>query len=319
VANETIPHIQRAETFCMPMGWLVEMPAKGTSPRERWNPLLKSYPDSEKVNAVSISAETMFTRLVAKADDYGNYWASPRMLLSGLFRLRWEHGEVNETDMVRWRNELVTCSRGPLIACYSVDGVDYLHLINSRRRFRADTEPHIEVPREPANLVEKATSEHVTRTNHRRNRDVPLDLDLEVDQDLDQEEPSSKKDESYMSKKGRKLTGNKLAWFKEFWTAFDYAKGKAAAADSWLDIKHLNRELVDLIVEGAKKEAARRKTLRDDQTPKMAQGWLTDRRWEDDYEAGKRALPPEYQRIEDRMNMAHDPSIYDRGRRGGGE
>jgi len=89
----------------------------------------------------------------------------------------------------------------------------------------------------------------------------------------------------FLSRKNRKLTGNKLAWFKEFWDAFDYKKSKAAAADSWLDIKGLTRELVDSIVEGAKKEAVRRLTLRDDQTPKMAQGWLTDRRWEDDYEA----------------------------------
>ena len=149
------------------------MPAKGTSPKERYNPLLKSYPDSEKVNAVSIGAETMFTRLVAKADDYGNYWASPRMLLSGLFRLRWEHGEVNEPEMVHWRNELATCTCGPLIAFYSVDGVDYLHVINARRRIRADTEPNVEVPREPANAEKKAISEHVTRMARRCTIDVP--------------------------------------------------------------------------------------------------------------------------------------------------
>jgi len=82
--------------------------------------------------------------------------------------------------------------------------------------------------------------------------------------------------ETFNTRKNRKLTGRKLEWFKEFWDAFGYKSGKAAAADSWLDIKGLTRELVDSIVEGAKKEAARRVT---------AQGWLTDRRWEDDYEA----------------------------------
>ena len=162
------------------------MPAKGTSPRERWNPLLKSYPDSEKVNAVSIGAETMFTRLIAKADDYGNYWATPRRLLAGLYSCRWEKRDVDETCMVRWRDELVTCTCGPLIALYSVSGVDYLHLINPRRRFRADVDPEELVPREPSNIEEKALSEHVTRTYRRRTADVPLDLDLDLD--LDQED-----------------------------------------------------------------------------------------------------------------------------------
>ena len=154
------------------------MPAKGTSPRERWNPLLKSYPDSEKVNAVSIGAETMFTRLIAKADDYGNYWASPRKLLAGLYSHRWDHGEVDETLMVRWRNELATCMEGPHIVFYSVNGTDYLHLINPRRRLRTDTTPEELVPREPANIEEKALSEHVPWTYRGRTSRLRLRLRL---------------------------------------------------------------------------------------------------------------------------------------------
>lgn len=159
------------------------MPAKGTSPRERWNPLLKSYPDSERVNAVSISAETMFTRLIAKADDYGNYWAHPRELLGGLYRKRWKKQQVTENDMVRWRNELDTCMEGLLIAFYSVNGEDYLHVLNPRRRLRGDTTPEELVPREPSDIEEKALSEHVARTYRRRTNNVPLDPDL--DQDLE--------------------------------------------------------------------------------------------------------------------------------------
>jgi len=92
-------------------------------------------------------------------------------------------------------------------------------------------------------------------------------------------------DTSFKTKKNRKLSGDKLEWFIEFWETFGYKSGKAAAADSWLDINGLNRELVDSIVDGAKKEVIRRKTLREDQTAIMAQGWLSARRWEDDYAA----------------------------------
>ena len=260
------------------------MPAKDTTRREPWNPLLKGYPFSEKVNAISVGAETLFTRLVAQADDYGNYYGNPRKILAYLYGHRFASGEVTATDTGRWRTELVSNTVGPLAAMYTVNGAEYIHLINSRRRFRSDVTPDERFPREPANIEEQATFEHVTRTGRKRTVNVPLDPDPDLDADQDLEEPSSKNDsESYPTKKGRKLTGDKLAWFIEFMDAFAYKKGKAAAADSWLDIKGLDRALADAIVSGAKKEAIRRAGLREDQTPKMAQGWLTDRRWEDDY------------------------------------
>jgi len=153
------------------------MPAKGTTKREPWNPLLKSYPFSEKVNALSLGAETLFTRLIAQADDYGNYYADPKMLLATLFPHRWSNGEINVTETARWRNELVTCTVGPIAATYSVNGTEYLHLINSRRRFRKDIAPDDRFPREPSNLEEQALSEYVTSTYRKRTVNVPLDLD----------------------------------------------------------------------------------------------------------------------------------------------
>ncbi len=90
------------------------------------------------------------------------------------------------------------------------------------------------------------------------------------------------KAEFYLSKRKRKLSGIKLEQFEKFWAAFDYKRGKAEAADAWLDLAP-HKELVDTIVEGAKREAAARQILtKKGQTPKMAQGWLSGRRWEDE-------------------------------------
>lgn len=166
-----------------------------TRKREPWNPLLKSYPFSEKINAVSIGAETLFTRLVAQADDYGNYYGSPRMILASLFPHRWAKKELTETDAGRWRTELVTCPFGPLAATYSVNGSEYLHLINSRRRFRSDVTPDERFPREPANIEEKALSEHVTKAARKRTVNVPLDRDPDRDPDRDKTEIKQKQDQ----------------------------------------------------------------------------------------------------------------------------
>lgn len=90
-------------------------------------------------------------------------------------------------------------------------------------------------------------------------------------------------EDAYKTKKGRKLTGKRLQQFNRFWTAFAYQKGKAEAADAFLDIHGFNDELLEVIVTAATAEAASRTSaLAQGKTPKMAQGWLSGRRWEDE-------------------------------------
>ena len=87
----------------------------------------------------------------------------------------------------------------------------------------------------------------------------------------------------YSTKKNRILTGKRLETFNRFWSAFAYPKGKAEAADSWLDIPTLTDALVERIISAAKNEAANRPAvIAKGNSPKWAQGWLTARRWEDE-------------------------------------
>ncbi|NTU49502.1 MAG: DUF4373 domain-containing protein [Desulfobulbaceae bacterium] len=97
--------------------------------------------------------------------------------------------------------------------------------------------------------------------------------------------PSSSVDEVvfYLTKKKRKLYGKRLETFNLFWDAFDYKKGRAEAADSWIDIPSLTVTIVDKIIDAAKIEAVSRKELiASGKTPIMAQGWISGRRWEDE-------------------------------------
>lgn len=89
-----------------------------------------------------------------------------------------------------------------------------------------------------------------------------------------------------LSKKGRKLQGDKLQRFTAFWNAFAYKRGRAEAVDAWIDIEGLNTTLVQKICNAATIEASSRKaTVEAKQIPKMAQGWLAGRRWEDEPQA----------------------------------
>ena len=78
------------------------------------------------------------------------------------------------------------------------------------------------------------------------------------------------------------LSGESLERFEQFWRVFGYKRGKAPAARAWKRLGKLNEELFGKILEGARRTAqARPAAMADGQTPKMAQGWITDRRWED--------------------------------------
>lgn len=99
----------------------------------------------------------------------------------------------------------------------------------------------------------------------------------------------------YQAKSGRYLTGKRLVAFTRFWEAFAFAKGKAEAADAWLDIPELTDVLVARICDAARQEAeVRDRLMAKGGSPKWAQGWLNARRWED-YEpappAAKRPAP----------------------------
>jgi phage replication O-like protein O len=72
--------------------------------------------------------------------------------------------------------------------------------------------------------------------------------------------------------------------FELFWEAFNDKRGKKPAYEkSWKKIPDMTEELAYKIIEGAKRYAKNRNGS--DTTPKMAQGWLSDRRWEDEIES----------------------------------
>ncbi len=121
----------------------------------------------------------------------------------------------------------------------------------------------------------------------------------------------------YLTKRKRRLAGWKLTAFDLLWDAFDLKSGKADAADAFLDIPGLSKDLVKSeILPAARKEAdirARKIAQDPSHKPKWLQGWLTARRWEDEaYRKGNRPAraqpqtPEEIEAEEVRQQMLKD-------------
>lgn len=81
------------------------------------------------------------------------------------------------------------------------------------------------------------------------------------------------------------MSEKRMEAFEQFWEAYAWRRGRGGAEKAWAAIPELTDALVARICEAARKEAAQRPALIEQgRTPKWAQGWLSERRWEDDYD-----------------------------------
>ena len=125
------------------------------------------------------------------------------------------------------------------------------------------------------------------------------------------EEPPPECEPRLMAKSGRVLAGKAFEDFDRFWRDFGLSRGKAEAADAWLDIPDMTNALVARICEAARQEAADRPRLEGrGQKPKQARGWLSSRRWED-YEAPKARAPTRTDGLAG-FGGEYDPEVHDR-------
>lgn len=124
--------------------------------RTKYNPLLKSYPDSERINAVSEGAEVLYCRLIAQTDDGGCYYAEPMMVLAKLFSHRMLEGLTVE-EVAKRIDELESVG---LISIYEAGGRKYLQLVDVYKALRRDVSPQVFFP--------QPVTESVAQTGRKR-------------------------------------------------------------------------------------------------------------------------------------------------------
>lgn len=130
--------------------------------RQPWNPLLCSYPDSDKVNNLSFEAETLYTRLIAACDDNSNYDGKPILIMCGVLKKRFDASLVDATKTKRLRDELVTQN---LVRLYTVNGNEYLHILSCKKHLRKDINPDIRFPEHPQEFDTQGDTESVPITD----------------------------------------------------------------------------------------------------------------------------------------------------------
>lgn len=92
--------------------------------------MLRDWTQSETVNELTADAEVFFTRLIMKADDYGNYIGHPTLLKAALYPLRTSMKDSKIDALI------AQCEAVGVVKSYRVDGKRYLHIPNYGQRMR---------------------------------------------------------------------------------------------------------------------------------------------------------------------------------------
>lgn len=85
--------------------------------------LRESFIESERVNAVSLTAELFWLHLLVNVDDFGRCEANPELLRARLFPLRLE--TIRKATVSGW---IAECELAQLVRRYEVDGKQYLQM-----------------------------------------------------------------------------------------------------------------------------------------------------------------------------------------------
>lgn len=163
------------------------------------NRVIRDWTTSEAIDKLSLGAEVFFTRLIMKADDFGNFTGNWQLIKAALFPFR----DHSEKQISEWIDELETIQR---VLRYSVDGKDYLHIPNFGQRLRTMSGKYPQ----PADICPRVADNTPpeTKGNEGEGKVKPL---AKVSEDYYQSQPeafeSMKLDDQYIEDCTRTLTG----------------------------------------------------------------------------------------------------------------
>lgn len=199
--------------------------------------LKESICTSESLAYLSAEAEVLFYRLIVKADDFGLYYGSPKILASLLFPLN----VPTERKVSSWLAELV---KGGLVATYTAeDGRQYLKLLSwDKHQNRRATKPKYPLP----NVFDNTCTQATTSDNSDTCAQMQTDSSVNVNENVFENVNEKRKRVSAQNGAGAS------DGFDQFWSVYPRKVGKKDAVKVWNQIKPDN-DLVNQIIQGVER------------------------------------------------------------------
>lgn len=143
------------------------------------NRILRDWTYSDSVDKISFQAEVLFTRLIMKADDYGSYFAKPKLINGNCFPLK----DIRESDISRWLQELASAG---LIVFYTAENKEYLNIINFNQRLRSMKKCF---PQVPENVIEEYSRAFCQQVDRDLTASCPPEVETETEVETEVEIP----------------------------------------------------------------------------------------------------------------------------------
>ena len=182
---------------------------------------------SEKLNAIDEGSENLFYHLLVLVDDFGRYYANPKIVKSYCYPLR----ELSLEIIIERLNELASIG---LIQKYKNNGETYLEIVEFEKyqRFRSDIKRKEDFP-------------------------IPTEYCNDLDTSCNESDTDCNVGESTVSKnrsnnKGKNGSENKEEYpteFESFWEKYPNPKQKQDAYDSWKELNKAERAEAEIAAE----------------------------------------------------------------------
>jgi hypothetical protein len=93
------------------------------------NRILRDWTCSETIDQLSEFGELFFTRLIMKADDFGRFYGSSKLLKAQLYPLK----DYTLKQVEKWRDEVI---KSGIVIIYKVEDKEYLEIKDFNQRLR---------------------------------------------------------------------------------------------------------------------------------------------------------------------------------------
>ncbi|MFA5089387.1 MAG: hypothetical protein WC552_10185 [Candidatus Omnitrophota bacterium] len=244
---------------------------------------------SERMARLSWAEEVFYRRLMSVVDDFGRYDGRPAIIRAACYPLALN--KATEADIGKWI--LATVEAG-LVSVYSVDGREYIQLLNFRQQTRAKRSKFPAPPEEKTADAQQAHSIRIADTTRMRS---------DTDTDTDTNPPIVPTGDGGERPKGDGYSEK----FIEFWEMYPKKVGKKTAWRAWKKIgglENIHSELVARIFESVYKHKKTEQWRKNNgQFIPHPATFLNQARWEDEI-SEKKERPSEVYASED--NAAKD-------------
>jgi hypothetical protein len=211
--------------------------------------ILRDWTDSEVIDSLKFEEEVMFTRLIMKADDFGNFHAKTQLIKSLLFPLK---DGIRVSDIDRWLKNIEAAG---LIRFYTHNGSPFLHIVKFGQRLRqtkrifpepSDFQENINLSATRAQLVSNSPPEE-------KRREVEVEVEGEGDKIANTHPPelveSYKKFNNWLSEHTPRVLELKhkitIEQYQKLKSAYPDMKQPVATLKAMHNFKPLTKNYVD--------------------------------------------------------------------------